>query len=87
MKSIITQDFIIALIKETKNEKYKFIRLGATDFSGTISFLVESEFIAGLEETNLVSAEFFIQFENERNEKNEYREIIKNKRLTKITKK
>lgn len=87
MKSLIKQDFVIVSIKATRNDDYKIIKLGSTDFSGTTSFLVDTEIVKDLEERDLVYVEFFIQFALERNDKNEYVEIIKNKRLLKVLKK
>lgn len=84
MKINIKQEFIIADIKETKNEKYKILILGSLDFSGTMSFLVEKEMIEKIKERDLVEVEYFIQVSNEKIDK-EYKEIIKNKRLVKIS--
>lgn len=84
MKINIKQDFIISDIKETKNEKYKILILGSLDFSGTMSFLVEKEMIEKIKERDLVEVEYFIQVSNEKIDK-EYKEIIKNKRLVKIS--
>lgn len=84
MKIDIKKEFIVADIKKTKNENYFILLLGDTDFTGTTSFLVEKEKIATVKKHDLVEVDFFIQVANEKRD-DEYLEVVKNKRIVKIS--
>ena len=79
MKINIKERFIVADIKETKNPRFQLIILGAKDFSGTTSFIVNVEEMSidfGIRDE--VEVEFFVQISNQKIN-DEYKEVINNK--------
>lgn len=86
MKLNIKEKMVVVSVISTKNDKFKILKLGAEDFSGTIDFLVNiDEIELNFKERSLVEIEFSI-VTNTRKIDGKYQEIITSKRLNSVKK-
>lgn len=84
MKINVKEKFVVVEVRNTKNPDFKILVAGASDYSGTISFLFDPvEFGAQLKPKDDVELDFTLQVETRRMG-NQYKEIVENKRLNAI---
>lgn len=81
MKINIKEEFVFIELKETKNKKYSFLIVGAKDYSGTTSFLVDNDDLKiDFKERDLIEVGFYIYLENKK-VGDSYKEVVVNKRI------
>lgn len=86
MKITVKEKMVFVEAKPTKNVDYVVLIFGASDFSGTINFVVNvSDFAIDFNERDLVEVEFVMQLGN-RKVGDDYLEIVNNRRLRSINK-
>ncbi|MBC9722015.1 MAG: hypothetical protein H9W82_12140 [Lactobacillus sp.] len=86
MKVKVTDKVFFVELRDTKNVDYKILILGASDFSGTLNFIVNTnDFDLNFDERDLVEIEYNFQIGN-RKVGNDYLEVVNNRRLTAIRK-
>ena len=87
MKVKVKDTMVFVEMKDTKNDDYKVLIFGASDFSGTINFVVNvNDYELGFAERDLVEIEYSFQLGN-RKVGSDYLEIVNNRRLLSINKK
>lgn len=84
MKINVKEKYIVVELKETKNEDFKILVVGAKDFSGTMSFLYSpKDFSVDLKERDEVELDYKMQIALRKSGSN-YEDVIENKRLKNI---
>lgn len=86
MKINVKEEFVFIELKETKRDDFKVLIVGAKDFSGAMSFIVNTDTVeSNLKKMDLLEMEFLIQVSNKKTEEG-YKEVITNKRIIDIKK-